>query len=155
MEWRLFKIGLLAFQTMWLVLVLPGHTRGMISWTRASASDACCTVDHRPVRGPDGQPTQEQQKNCAVCYYAVGLTPPPVLELSEVDDVPPEPDVDVPVEVEGAEPWHSVSLRPTLTQLFDPVLPIWTTPMPPVLELSEVDDVPPDPDDEVPVEEVG
>jgi hypothetical protein len=46
-------------------------------------------------------------------------------------------------------------LRPTLTQLFEAVLPVWTTPALPVLVLSEVDDVPPEPDDEVPVEEVG
>ena len=40
-------------------------------------------------------------------------------------------------------------------QLDDRVFPVWTTPMLPVLVLSEVDVVPPEPDDEVPLEEVG
>jgi hypothetical protein len=86
----------------------------------------------------------------------VWTTPmPPVLELSEVDDVPPEPDVDVPVEVEGAELPQSVLLRPALMQLDDRVLPVWTTPMLPVLELSDVDVVPLEPEVVVPVEVVG
>jgi hypothetical protein len=78
----MFNLGLLAFQAMWLLLVLPGHTRGAISWTRgASASDACCFVQKGTTPAPNNTPTKEQQKNCAVCYYALGLTPPPVLDL--------------------------------------------------------------------------
>ncbi len=79
---RIFSLGLLAFQTMWLLLVLPGHTRGLVSWTPSCESQVvCCPADGKVARSPDGQPTPEQQKNCAVCYYAVGLTPPPVLDL--------------------------------------------------------------------------
>lgn len=36
------------------------------------------------AEGAPGKPTAEQQRNCAVCYYALGITPPPVLDL----DVP-------------------------------------------------------------------
>ena len=80
----------------------------------------------------------------------------PVLKLSEVDVVPPEPeDVDVPVEVEGWEPWHSVVLSRALTQLDDRVLPVWTTPMLLLLVLSEVEVVPAAPDVEVPDEDEG
>jgi hypothetical protein len=43
-----------------------------------------------------------------------------VLELSEVEVGPPDP----LVPVVGAEPTHSVLLRPTLTQLFEAVLPV-------------------------------
>jgi hypothetical protein len=84
--WNAIKLGLLIFQAMWLLLVLPGHTRGLISWTRSSsgveiASESCCGSDQASPRSTDDEPTREQKKNCAVCYYAVGLTPPPVLEL--------------------------------------------------------------------------
>ena len=73
------------------------------------------------------------------------------LELSVVEAGPPDAFV---VPVVGVEPAHWDELRPTLTQLFEPVLPVWTTPTLPVLEF-EVELVPPEPDDELPFEEVG
>lgn len=85
-EVRVFSFGLLAFQTMWFLLVLPGHTRGLISWTASvDPRGGCCVVQKHGPGSSDGQPTPEQKKNCAVCYYALGLTPPAVLDLDIPD----------------------------------------------------------------------
>lgn len=75
---------------LWLLIVLPGHTRGLISWVQPKPAsgtshaqvDSCCAVDVSSNIPADGKPTREQQKNCAVCYYVVGLMPPPVMDLS-------------------------------------------------------------------------
>jgi len=88
---------LLGFQALWLLFVLPGHTRGLVSWTKpAPAHDkqavhSCCSMDDSTDDAPDDtssgapkKPTRQQKRNCAVCYYALGITPPPVLDL----DVP-------------------------------------------------------------------
>lgn len=81
-EVRIFSFSLLAFQTMWFLFVLPGHTRGLVSWTASTdPRGGCCVVEKHGGRSSDGQPTPEQKKNCAVCYYALGLTPPPILDL--------------------------------------------------------------------------
>lgn len=87
---RAIKFALLLFQAMWLLLVLPGHTRGAISWTRLSGgsepdSHSCCDADDDAPATPDGEPTREQKKNCAVCYYAAGLTPVPMLDIFVLD----------------------------------------------------------------------
>ncbi len=93
MGWHYTKFAWLGFQTLWLLFVLPGHTRGLISWVQPKTVsdpthaqvDSCCAVRVSTDVPPDGKPTREQQKNCAVCYYVVGLMPPPVMDLSIPD----------------------------------------------------------------------
>lgn len=90
---RAIKFALLLFQAMWLLLVLPGHTRGLISWTSLSGglqaeSHSCCEADEDARTTPDGEPTREQKENCAVCYYAAGLTPAPMPDIFIPDSEP-------------------------------------------------------------------
>lgn len=84
---HLLKLGLLAFHLAWLLVVLPGHTRGLISWTKSDSPqrqsvDSCCSV--RKSSNPDkpSEPTDQQKRTCAVCAYALGLTPPPVHDFT-------------------------------------------------------------------------
>jgi hypothetical protein len=88
---------LILWQCFWLVLFLPGHTRGVITMpdgrqagrqvgspearTVSSqsqprlAAKSCCAESSRPIndRG-DRKPTEEEKRRCVVCYIAKGYT---------------------------------------------------------------------------------
>ncbi len=103
MRWRPFHIALLIFQTFWLNVVIPGHTRGAVSLPgttcescRQPLLSGCSTgtgrsSSHTPVRDP--------ASHCAICYFAARLTLPPVVDftpprlgLAEILD-PPAPQI--------------------------------------------------------------
>jgi hypothetical protein len=88
MRWRPGHLALLVFQTLWLNVVLPGHTRGVV--TLAGAACDSCTSRESHVAGsavkhhcsasrrqPSSEPTQKQKANCAICAFAARITPPP------------------------------------------------------------------------------
>ena len=104
------RVGIFAFvlfQALWLNVILPGHTRGLItvpgsdpaschSTKRAAASShSCCPSSSRPDPSGDPKPGDGRAARCAVCFFAarltlpttIDLTPAP-LELLEVRDVP-------------------------------------------------------------------
>lgn len=85
MRWCCWSIIL--FQFLWLNVIIPGHTRGMITLPGALAScdtesstASCCTIptddDH-----DDKTPTPEQRRCCAVCYVAARYTLPPTFQI--------------------------------------------------------------------------
>jgi len=95
---RAFRIALLVFQAVWLNIIVPGHTRGVVALPgTASPSPACCCCGgergdashHAPVGDPAG--------HCAICYFAACLFLPPPIDfapsprgLAEILD-PPAP----------------------------------------------------------------
>ncbi|HEX8911911.1 MAG TPA: hypothetical protein VF796_06095 [Humisphaera sp.] len=87
---RIFTILLLAQQSVWLLAVLPGHTRGAILLPGAEGGDGCCApAEPAPPRhaccppaGREGHghhaPTPaERLKNCALCVHLTKMTPAP------------------------------------------------------------------------------
>ena len=118
MSSRAGRILLIAFQVLFLNVVVPGHTRGVITLSGRSSSPVpqssgcggCC-----PTRGdPADAPTEEDKANCAVCFFAARITPPPVVDfqltmlgLREVMPLPPRAVVvtpDLPVPYDGRAP---------------------------------------------------
>jgi hypothetical protein len=75
--------SLILFQFFWLNIVLPGHTRGMITVPgtppAGSVSDDCCAT-----HSDSKQPTPDQQKHCAICNFAIGLFTPPVVNYDHL-----------------------------------------------------------------------
>jgi hypothetical protein len=84
-----FSIFLLLFETIFLTIIVPGHTRGVITLTgknsAATVADLGCPFCHpQPSTDPKHAPTGREQSECAICNLAVRLTLPPI-----VDFVPP------------------------------------------------------------------
>lgn len=85
MSRRLGTILLLAFQALWLNVILPGHTRGIVTmpgWKPAAchaetAATSCCASPDEPFDDKPGTPDNERAANCAVCFFAARLTTPP------------------------------------------------------------------------------
>jgi len=91
------KVSFLLFQAVWMLVILPGHTRGALSAPIAASfgpqlreARSCCGTS---IRDDDASsrdkksPTQDQKNRCPLCVYARGLSPAPVydfdLRLSE------------------------------------------------------------------------
>lgn len=109
--------------TLFLNVVVPAHTRGRITLPGtgkptadagatasptcavASSGDDCCHATRPPTPAPEEkggkQPTQQDRRNCAVCFVAAHFTPPPVVDLS-----PP------PLGLAGRLPPAPVAARP-------------------------------------------
>lgn len=71
---RITALLLLAFQALFLNFFLPAHTRGLITLSAQKGgggggdTPSCCESEHHPSRPV--QPTQDQKRDCAVCYLA-------------------------------------------------------------------------------------
>jgi len=106
---RALRISLLLFQALWLNVIVPGHTRGMVALPGAAcescgqAQRECCSSSradpsHRaPVRDP--------ASHCAICFFAVRISLPPVIDftpprlgLAEILD-PPAPRAAVTIRI--------------------------------------------------------
>lgn len=89
MKSRASRILFVAFQALWLNVIVPGHTRGAV--TLGGGADAACGAQagaHHccaPAAGKGKQspaaPTPAQQARCAVCAFAARVTPPPTIDL--------------------------------------------------------------------------
>jgi len=84
---RAFRFSLLVFWAGFLGIFVPGHTRGAITLPGAGCSDcktvkadSCCATDTTTERD---EPTQDQKKRCAVCFFVMSLyvVPPFVLDV--------------------------------------------------------------------------
>lgn len=90
MRYRPGHLALLIFQAVWLNLILPGHTRGVVSLpgcasgasVKQGESAGCCTGPAR--HGPSDAPPKptDSAARCAVCAFAARLTLPPVIDLT-------------------------------------------------------------------------
>jgi hypothetical protein len=84
---RRFCWPLILFQLVWLNVVLPGHTRGLVTVGQPCESPARCCAQKSKVPGSKS-PTPDQQKRCAICAFAAALSTPPVINISlELRDV--------------------------------------------------------------------
>jgi hypothetical protein len=77
----------LAYQTFFLNVVVPGHTRGAITLTGQASMQRLkgCCCDSKPGDSKDA-PTPKDRQNCAICNLAAHYTLPPVVDfrLSEL-----------------------------------------------------------------------
>jgi hypothetical protein len=93
---RAFKVSLLVLQAFWMLVVLPGHVRGMIALggpggsvadapAAAGADDgpSCCAAGHGAFK-PGDTPGSDRKDRCAVCYQAHGYAVPPVYDVDLV-----------------------------------------------------------------------
>jgi hypothetical protein len=85
---RGFHIALIVFQAAWLNVVLPGHTRGIVTipgYEPAAGEachdrSACCPADERD--GEKSRERRDRERHCAVCQFAAKLSTPPTIDYS-------------------------------------------------------------------------
>jgi hypothetical protein len=77
---RRFTWPLIFFQFVWLNIVLPGHTRGIVTVGDHCGVASCCA--NKPAKSGDKSPTPDQQKRCAICAFAAALSTPPAIDAS-------------------------------------------------------------------------
>jgi len=84
---RTVRVAALIFQALWLNVVVPGHTRGIIrvpgdacpncSLALSGSSRAGC------VAGGSGKsPAGDPSAHCAICSFAAALAVPPAVDLT-------------------------------------------------------------------------
>jgi hypothetical protein len=81
---KVFIFVLAAFWTLWMNVLLPGHTRGLITvagYQEGAAAKACCMDEEGAGEKKSQGPSKERVANCALCAFAAHLTTPPVLDL--------------------------------------------------------------------------
>jgi hypothetical protein len=74
---------LLAYQALFLNVLLPGHTRGAITLDGKHTAPCCCCgggADRPAGKGP-AVPSQRDRDHCAICQFAAGITSVPMLYL--------------------------------------------------------------------------
>jgi hypothetical protein len=77
----------LAYQTFFLNVVVPGHTRGVITLTGQAGTDqieGCGCCESKPAKSKDA-PTSKDRQNCAICNLAAHYTLPPVVDFRLAD----------------------------------------------------------------------
>lgn len=77
---------LLAIEAVFLNLIVPGHTRGVITLTGksscASLADLGCPLcAHRSSDNPKQAPTGKDRSECAICQLAICILSPPAIDL--------------------------------------------------------------------------
>ena len=89
MRLRPFHLALLAFQVLWLNVIVPGHTRGIVKLpgSPADAPQSCPMCDAAkaatPTKGTDGTKGKgDPVDGCAICFFAAHLATPPVIDLA-------------------------------------------------------------------------
>jgi hypothetical protein len=95
---NLLRLVVLVWFSGWLLLVMPGHTRGIVELPGAESEQAdsccepkpnCCVIAEDDCETP--KPT-DPAKHCAICYLKSHLTDPPPLVfytpyLGELDEL--------------------------------------------------------------------
>lgn len=77
---RLTRVALIFYVLVWFNVIVPGHTRGVITLPAGDASmsaGGCC-----PTKLPGQKPTPAEQKRCAICFVAATYTLPPVFTIN-------------------------------------------------------------------------
>jgi hypothetical protein len=86
---RTARAVVLAFQALWLNVVLPGHQRGVVALP-GSACANCQLALSAPCQHGSASGTSDSNKpapgdpasHCAICHFAAMLSLPPVIDLS-------------------------------------------------------------------------
>ncbi|HET6247146.1 MAG TPA: hypothetical protein VFE47_05545 [Tepidisphaeraceae bacterium] len=85
---RRFRVAFLAFQFLWLNIVVPGHRRGIVSLPGSECCE-CQTGAPAPAHDrcakcpkvPDRTPT-DPARHCAICFFSARLSPAVAVDLS-------------------------------------------------------------------------
>lgn len=90
------RLAVLLWFAGWLVVVMPGHTRGIVKLPGSDAPaprSACCDpepnccdpdpscCDPAPGDGDDAPTPVDPAKHCAICFLKANLTDPPPVTL--------------------------------------------------------------------------
>lgn len=86
---RFARVVVLAFQALWLNVILPGHQRGIVALP-GSACESCRLAESAPCQhGSTNAPSDSNKSgpgdpasHCAICHFAAMLSLPPVVDLS-------------------------------------------------------------------------
>jgi hypothetical protein len=87
---RVTSLFLLAFQAFFLNIVVPGHTRGVITLTGRSdagtasmSGSSCCHTEGRKSSEDSSRkaPTPKDRAECAVCHIAARVTTATTIDL--------------------------------------------------------------------------
>jgi hypothetical protein len=83
---KCISVFLLVFEAAFLNVVVPGHTRGVITLSGKSSAAGmadlgCPFCSRRSGNDPKKAPDQKDQSECAICHIAAMLTLPPVVDL--------------------------------------------------------------------------
>jgi DUF2946 family protein len=108
---KFISIFLLVFEAIFLNIIVPGHTRGVITLSgKTSATSVadlgCPFCSQRAKIDPKHAPNEKEQSECAICNLAVRLTLPPV-----IDFVPPPLCLAMAVEAPAPIPAPSLRVR--------------------------------------------
>jgi hypothetical protein len=87
MRWRPGHLLFIAFQAIWLNIVIPGHTRGSMPMPGADCEDSTCQVSHSFAASPccdhsKTPATPAKNRGCAICNFAAQLATPLPFDLS-------------------------------------------------------------------------
>jgi len=78
---RVCRLILSIYVFLWFNVVVPGHTRGMVTLGGKSASCCAPCCAERLAKQISDKPTPQQQRECAICFVAAIYLPPPVLDI--------------------------------------------------------------------------
>ena len=73
---RVVRVLLVGFQALFLNVIAPGHTRGIIT-LGGKSSLTCCQTRSEPSKAP----TPKDKASCAICYVVARFAPPPVVDF--------------------------------------------------------------------------
>jgi hypothetical protein len=98
MRWRPGHLALIVFQALWLNVIVPGHTRGIVTLPGTECGSAhegqesCCAEQPRPACHADGGRQDSEHpyrrpdaSHCAICSFSARLSTPPVIDLRLTD----------------------------------------------------------------------
>jgi hypothetical protein len=87
---RALRIAILLFQAVWLNIIVPGHTRGIVAFPSGSGAQpacpacappsACLCCGGRAPAKPPKDPTPADRANCAICQFMAHLSLPPLYD---------------------------------------------------------------------------
>ena len=89
MRRRGLTIALLLFEALWLNVIVPGHTRGIVGLPgeQCAACETCAdTSCYRCSRTSQGdshkQPVGDPAAHCAICHFAARVSLPVAIDLT-------------------------------------------------------------------------
>src|SRR3954468_3182846 len=79
---RVGCILLIVWQVFCLNIFLPAHTRGAMTVGKACGRQSCCSESAKQEKDDKpASPSPDERSRCSVCYFAAGLSTPPVVLL--------------------------------------------------------------------------
>jgi len=79
---RVLTWAILLFQSFWLNVVIPGHTRGVVQLPGGRTVECCPFC--KPISSGDSsdKPKPGPPATCAICFFAAHMSVPPAIDLS-------------------------------------------------------------------------